>query len=1002
MNRTQLWRVVYLCVFFLLSSSGLLASTPPVDLSPNGLNLGSQAVATTSGAGSVSLTNHLSTPLSISGISTVGDFAQTNNCPLSLAPGRSCTIKVTFTPTAVGARSGQLIVTDSDSTSPQLASLSGTGTATGLSSIVILPSNPSVPAGRQQQFTALGYFKNGNGADLTTSVVWTSSNSTLATISNSSGTQGLATALKQGVTNITATLGSVAGATTFTVAPPALTSLSVSPQISSVRAGKMLQFTATGTFSDGTTQTLTTAVTWSSSDPSIASISNAPGTQGLVTGLKQGITNISAILNGIGGSTALAVTTLTSITVSPQNSSLFVGKKLQFTATGTFSDGTTDLLTTSVTWTSSDNSLATISNSPGTQGLVTGIAAGHVQITATFGSLASSSNLTVAVPTLVSINVSPQLATIFTGQTLQFSATGTFSDGSQQDITASSIWQSSDSNIATIGTLQHGIGGLATAVAAGIVTIAVGPANAHSPVGTAQLTVHTPQIDSLAISEVDPSILIADKLQLTAIGHFTDGTSKDMSKQVIWSSANSTVATISNGQATPGLITGITEGNTTISAAVPSSPISASTNLTVSYQPPSSVSLSPANISLPLGDVLQFAAIVTFADGNSLDWSPYVNWTSSDPPVAVSSAQGRVTSLALGSTTITASLGAVLGSSTLTVTPLVPGQARFVFVSNISDSAISTYRVNSSTGLLTPIGTTSLGAGIYPRSMATDSQHKFLYTANPNSFSISGFAIDPTSGSLSALAGSPFASQFPGALAVDPLGKFLYAADGTGSAITYSMDASGIPTHVTQTPQANGAAVGIAIVPSGKFVYTANINANTVSFFSVDAPSGALTLAGQVATGLNPESVTLDSSGKFLLAPNGNGQSVSVYSLDPNSGVPNPVLGSPFAAGVIPIAVAFHPSGNFAYAVNQGSNTVSAFAVDSSGVFSPISGSPFAIPGGSGPAAVSVDPLGKWLYVLNQSTNNIAIFSIDSMTGALTSLGSIATGQNPISIVLTQ
>jgi len=57
--------------------------------------------------------------LANSGISTAGDFAQTNNCPLSLAPGRPCTIKVTFTPTAIGARSGQLIVTDSDSTSPQ-------------------------------------------------------------------------------------------------------------------------------------------------------------------------------------------------------------------------------------------------------------------------------------------------------------------------------------------------------------------------------------------------------------------------------------------------------------------------------------------------------------------------------------------------------------------------------------------------------------------------------------------------------------------------------------------------------------------------------------------------------------------------------------------------------------------------------------------------------------------------------------------------------------------
>jgi 6-phosphogluconolactonase (cycloisomerase 2 family) len=142
--------------------------------------------------------------------------------------------------------------------------------------------------------------------------------------------------------------------------------------------------------------------------------------------------------------------------------------------------------------------------------------------------------------------------------------------------------------------------------------------------------------------------------------------------------------------------------------------------------------------------------------------------------------------------------------------------------------------------------------------------------------------------------------------------------------------------------------------------------------------------------------------GKFLFVPNKNGQSVSVYSIDPNTGVPTVVPGSPFATGQIPDAVSVHPSGNFAYVVNQASNSISAFTVDSSGALSPIPGSPFAIPDGSGPAAASVDPLGKWLYIVNQSTNNVSFFAIDSASGALTSQGSIATGANPISILLTQ
>jgi uncharacterized protein YjdB len=911
MNRPQLRRVLPLCAFALLPLSSLHAS-PSVDLSPNSLNLGSQVIATTSGTGSVSLTNHLSVPLSILNISTVGDFAQTNNCPSSLAPGHSCTIKATFTPTAIGARSGQLVVTDNDSTSPQSVTLSGSGNATGLSSIAVLPSNPTVPVFSQQQFTAIGYFKNGRQVDLTASVAWSSSDASVAVIYN---VPGLVNAFKVGTTNIGAALGSVSGSTLLTVTH-VLRSIAIFPANPSVAIGKSVQFTALGTYSDAVVQNLTASVVWSSSPPNIASISNSVGTQGLATGLNSGIAHILATYGPFTTSTNVVVNpavTLSSITITPQFAVIAPGKTIQFTATGNFSDGSSQDITSVVDWQSSSLRFAEISNSPGTQGVATGGLPGNVTISAVASYVGS-----------------------------------------------------------------------------------------NPPTGVAALVVQAPQIDSIAISPTNPSILIADRLQFTATAHLTDGSSKDVTKQVIWSSADSSVAMVSNAMAGPGLVTGLTQGGTAISATLPSSAISASTNLNVAYQPPSGISLNPGSVSIPLGDAQQFAAIVTFADGNSLDWTPYVTWSSSDPAIAISASQGRVKSVALGSATITASLGSVLGSATLTVSPLVPNQARFAYVASNSDSTLSLYRVDGSTGILTPNGTLPLGDSVFPNSLATDPQHRFLYTANLNSFSISAFAIDPAAGTLSALSGSPFSALFPWSLAVDPSSGFLYVASGPGSSLTYSLDSSGIPTYVAQTPQANGGAVGIAIAPSGKFVYTANVNANTVSFYGVDATSGALTLAGQVATGLNPDAVILDPLGKFLFVPNSNGQSVSVYSVDPNTGVPTVVPGSPFGTGQIPVAVSVHPSGNFAYVVNQASNSVSAFTVDSSGVLSPIPGSPFAIPNGSGPAAASLDPLGKWLYVVNQSTNNVSFFAIDSASGALTSQGSIATGANPISVVLTR
>src|SRR5207302_1809782 len=111
-------------------------TAPVVSLTPTSVPFGNQRINTTSAAQTVTLTNSGSAALTISGITitgtNAGDFGQTNNCPISpatLAANGSCTISVTFTPTATGSRSGTLSVSDNATGSPQTASLSGTGTA---------------------------------------------------------------------------------------------------------------------------------------------------------------------------------------------------------------------------------------------------------------------------------------------------------------------------------------------------------------------------------------------------------------------------------------------------------------------------------------------------------------------------------------------------------------------------------------------------------------------------------------------------------------------------------------------------------------------------------------------------------------------------------------------------------------------------------------------------------------------------------------------------------
>ena len=158
--------------------------------------------------------------------------------------------------------------------------------------------------------------------------------------------------------------------------------------------------------------------------------------------------------------------TLTSITVYPATSGLAVGGTHYFTATGIYSDSSTKDITSSVTWSSSNQSTATVN----AVGLVTATDVGSSSITATMGKTSGSSTISVQsvvpTPTLASIAVTPASPGIVVGATQQFIATGTYSDSSTIDLTGSATWSSSSTSVATITT-----SGNATAVSSGTATI---------------------------------------------------------------------------------------------------------------------------------------------------------------------------------------------------------------------------------------------------------------------------------------------------------------------------------------------------------------------------------------------------------------------------------------------------------------------------------------------------------------------------------------------------
>ena len=213
----------------------------------------------------------------------------------------------------------------------------------------------------------------------------------------------------------------------------------MTPVAPSIANGLTEQFTATGTYSDGTTANLTSQVTWASATTSVATISNASGSQGLATTLATGTTVITASLDGVTSTDdTLTVTpaALTSIALTPPNPSIAKGLTQQFIATGTYTDGTTADLSTQVTWASATTSVATISNTTGSQGLALALATGTTVITASLGGMTSPGDtLTVTAATLTSIAPHPRQPERRQGLRQQFTATGTYTDGTTANLT---------------------------------------------------------------------------------------------------------------------------------------------------------------------------------------------------------------------------------------------------------------------------------------------------------------------------------------------------------------------------------------------------------------------------------------------------------------------------------------------------------------------------------------------------------------------------------------
>lgn len=450
--------------------------------------------------------------------------------------------------------------------------------------------------------------------------------------------------------------------------PPTLQSITVTPVNPIITTTETEAFVATGNYSDGTHQNLTDSVTWTSGTPSVATINS----NGLASSYAAGTTLITATLGGLSGSTTLTVNsppppppppTLESITVTPANQSIGVGSTETYTAMGYYSDGSMLNLTAVVTWSSSTTSVATMSSNVATAEMV-----GTTTITATDGSVSGDTMLTVTTPvippppTLNYIVVTPSNPSIFVGGTQPFTATAYWSDGTHTVVTSSSTWTSGNASVATMAA------NTATGVAVGTSQIT---ATYMGDSASATLTVQAvPTLQSITVTPANVTIYTGTNEPYTATGYYSNGTYANITASVTWSSSATSVATISSA----GSAHGVAPGSTNITATQGS--VSGSTGLTVENRPPPpvllSISITPVNPTVIVGANQSFVATGHYSDNSVQNLTSVVTWSSSIPAIATIGSGGVATSVAVGSTTITASDGSVSGSTLLTVVNTPP------------------------------------------------------------------------------------------------------------------------------------------------------------------------------------------------------------------------------------------------------------------------------------------------------------------------------------------
>ena len=514
------------------------------------------------------------------------------------------------------------------------------------SSVELNVLNMSLLVGQSDKLTARVYPENTTNQEVT----WKSDNEAVAIV----GADGTVTAISVGTANITATCGEVSASCKVTVNLVEVTSIELSPKEVTLLIGSTTTLTAKVYPENATNQ----QITWSSSNSTVASVDNA----GKINALQVGEATITATCSTASATCNVTVSPVapSSIDLNMKDMILFIGQSETIQAVVRPTNSTYPALT----WRSDDESVATVSS----DGKVTGVKEGTANITATCANVSASCSVTVNPIPASNIEIVSGNVTLTIG-----SSTDLVAKVSPENTTHPEIeWRSSDNDIATIDA-----NGTVSAVSTGTAIITAKCGNVST---TCTITVIPVPSEGIVLSPSTVTMLLGDNLLLSATLFPEDTTDKSVN----WGSDNPSVASVSS----TGLVTALGLGTANITASNGMS--KATCVVTVKPVEATSISLNILEETIFVASSTQL--VPTISPSNVTDKT--ITWTSSKPEIATVSDQGEVLGVAVGTTTVTATIGLVSASCQINVVHRIPDMDPEVTTSNRDIVTISGRTVN--------------------------------------------------------------------------------------------------------------------------------------------------------------------------------------------------------------------------------------------------------------------------------------------------------------------